>query len=99
MIFSSGGWPTIFRHSIKLFHKFTECAGLRINIDKTEAILIGSRKGYSDKLLPELNLYWNFSEKFELLGIHFGLLQKDKTLINFREKIKKYKWFTEHMVL
>jgi hypothetical protein len=30
--------------TIELFHKFTECAGLRINIDKTEAIWIGSRK-------------------------------------------------------
>jgi hypothetical protein len=60
-----------------------QSAELRINIDKTEAIWIGSRKGCSDKLLPELNLSWNFSRKFKLLGIHFDLLQKDKTLINF----------------
>ena len=68
-----------------------ECAGLRMNIDKTEAIWIGSRKGCSDKLLPELNLSSNFSGKFKLLGIHFDLLQKDKTLINFTEKIKSIK--------
>jgi hypothetical protein len=83
--------PQSLDNSIKLFHKFTECAGLRINIDKTQAIWIGSRKGCLDKLLPELNLSWNFSGKFKLLGIHFDLLQKDKTLINFTEKIKSIK--------
>jgi hypothetical protein len=83
--------PQSLDNSIKLFHKFMECAGLRINIDKTEAIWIGSRKGCSDKLLPELNLSSNFSGKFKLLGIHFDLLQKDKTLINFTEKIKSIK--------
>jgi hypothetical protein len=30
--------PQSLDNSIKLVHKFTECAGLRINIDKTEAI-------------------------------------------------------------
>jgi hypothetical protein len=72
--------PKSLDNSIKLFHKFTECAGWRINIDKTETIWIGSRKGYLGKLLPELNLSWNFSGKFKLLDIHFDLLQKDKTL-------------------
>ena len=41
--------PQSLDNSIKLFHKFTESAGLKINIDKTEAIWIGSRKGCSDK--------------------------------------------------
>jgi len=41
--------------------------------------------------LPELDLSRNLSEKFKLLGIHFDLLQKDKTLINFTEKIKSMK--------
>ena len=30
--------PKSLDNAVKLFHKFTECAGLRINIDKTEAI-------------------------------------------------------------
>ena len=29
--------PQSLDNSIKLFHKFMECAGLRMNIDKTEA--------------------------------------------------------------
>ena len=41
--------------------------------------------------MPELNLSWNFSGKFKLLDIHFDLLQKDKTFINFTEKIKSMK--------
>jgi len=83
--------PQSLDNSVKLFQKFSECAGLRINIDKTEAIWIGSRKGCLDKLMPELNLCWTFSGKFELLCIHFDLLQKDKILINFTEKIKSIK--------
>ena len=45
----------------KTISQIYECAGIRINIDKTEAIWIGSRKGCLDTLLPELNISWNFS--------------------------------------
>ena len=51
--------------TLKLFEKFRECAGLKANIDKTEAIWIGAKKGCRDKLLPEKNLAWNFSGKFK----------------------------------
>ena len=74
-----------------LFDKFSECAGLRCNVDKTEAVWIGSKKGSMEKLLPEKNLVWNHSGRFKLLGIWFELAKMDKTLCNFTAKINSIK--------
>ena len=79
------------QRSLYILEKFSECAGLRANLEKTEAIWIGSRKNSKDKFLPEKNLNWNQSGKFKLLGIKFDLFSEDKTLINFNEKIAKIK--------
>ena len=75
--------------SLFVLQKFSECAGLRANIDKTEAIWIGSKKGSKEKILPHRNLNWNTSGKFKLLGIKFDLNSDNKTLSNFEEKIEK----------
>ena len=77
--------------SLSIFDKFSQCAGLKVNLDKTEAIWIGSKTGSQEKLLPEKKLSWNYTWKFKLLGICFDLFQKDKTSINFTEKIQKVK--------
>ena len=77
--------------SLYILHKFEECAGLKINIDKTEAIWIGSKMHSNEKLLPHLNLNWNTTGKFKSLGISFNLFAEDKTSINFEEKILKIK--------
>ena len=77
--------------SLFILEKFSECAGLRANIDKTEAIWIGSMKNSRHTILPNKNLNWNTSGKFKLLGIKFDLNAEDKTLINFDEKIEKIK--------
>ena len=77
------------KRSLYILEKFEECAGLKVNIDKTEAIWIGSKTHCTDKLLPELNLNWNQSGKFKLLGISFNLFAEDKTLFNYEEKIGK----------
>jgi hypothetical protein len=46
-----------------MFNKFSECAGLRVNFDKTEAIWLGSRRSCHEQLLPDKHLSWNFSGK------------------------------------
>lgn len=79
------------RNSIYILEKFAECAGLKANFDKTEAIWFGSRVRLKEKLLPDINLNWNWSGKFKLLGIRFDLFAEDKTLHNFTEKIEKIK--------
>ena len=77
--------------SLWVLEKFSECAGLRANLDKTEAIWIGSKTKSKDKLLPNKNLNWNQSGQFKILGIKFDLFNPDKTVINFQEKIEKIK--------
>jgi hypothetical protein len=54
------------RYSLRFLffhHNFSVCAGLRVNLDKTEAIWVGSRLGSDEKLLPEKHLVWNTSGK------------------------------------
>jgi hypothetical protein len=47
--------------ALNIFDCFSVCAGLRVNLDKTEAIWVGSRLGSDEKLLPEKHLVWNTS--------------------------------------
>ena len=79
------------KQSLYILEKFSECSGLRANLDKTEAIWVGSRAHSKEKLLPNVKLNWNQTGKFKLLGIKFDIFQEDKTLINFEEKIEKIK--------
>ena len=72
--------PKSLDQSLFIFNKFSECVGLRVNFDKTEAIWLGSRRSCHQ------HLSWNFSGKFKLLGISFNLSESDKTLENFTEK-------------
>jgi hypothetical protein len=74
-----------------MFNKFTECAGLRVNLDKIEAIWLGSRRSCHEQLLPDKLLSWNLSGKFKLLSITFNLSESDKTLGNFTEKFNELK--------
>ena len=53
--------------ALNIFDCFSVCAGLRVNLDKTEAIWVGSRLGSDEKLLPGKHLSWNTSGKFKLL--------------------------------
>jgi len=59
--------------ALNIFNCFSVCAGLRVNLDKTEAIWASSKLDSDKKLLPEKHLAWNTSGKFKLLGIHFNL--------------------------
>ena len=77
--------------ALNIFHCFSFCTGLRVNLDKAEAIWVGSRLGCDKKLLPVKHLAWNTSGKFKLLGIHFNLYKEDKTFENYGEQIKKVK--------
>jgi hypothetical protein len=60
------------------------CAGLKANLDKTEAIWIGSKVHSKERLLPGEKLKWNQSGKFKLLGINYDLFTEDKSAINFK---------------
>ncbi len=64
---------------------------MRVNIDKTESIWIGSKKGCGEEILPHKSLKWNHAGRFKLLGIWFELAKVDKTICNFYDKIKTIK--------
>ena len=45
--------------SLYILQKFSECAGLKANLYKTEAIRIGSKLHSDEELLPNVKLKWN----------------------------------------
>jgi hypothetical protein len=47
--------------SLFMLNKFSD---LRVNLDKTEATWLGSRRNCHKQLLPDKHLSWNFSGKF-----------------------------------
>lgn len=79
------------RKTLDILDKFSECAGLRANLEKTEAIWFGSKLGNEEKLAPDKNLNWNETGKFKLLGIKFDMHKDDITSVNYSEKIAKIK--------
>ena len=55
----------IYIHCI--LEKFSECAGLNANLEKTEAIWIRSKVHSKERLLQGKKLKWNQPGKFKLL--------------------------------
>jgi len=84
-------YPKSLDQSLSMFNTISECAGLRVNLVKTEAIWLGSRRSCHEQLLPDKQLSMDFSGKFKLLGITFNLSESDKTLGNFTEKVQSVK--------
>ena len=48
--------PKSLEKSLFMLNKFSECAGLRVNLDKTEAIWLGSKRSCDEQLLPDTDL-------------------------------------------
>ena len=75
-------------NSIRIFNNFAKCSGLKLNLNKTEIIPIGSQKG-KDLLLP-LHLR-NIKVKhgpFKALGVWFTLNSQESLDLNLTERIK-----------
>ena len=82
------------RTAMSVFKDFEKISGLRINIDKTQAVLLGPKR---NKECLDLNL--KYEPTFKLLGITFTPDLKNMEEINYRDKIieiekviKLYKW-------
>jgi hypothetical protein len=82
-------YPQSLDQSLYMLNTFPECAGLRVNLVKTEAIWLGSRRSCHGHLLLDKQLLWNFSGKFKLLGITFNLSESEKK--KFTEKVQLVK--------
>ena len=59
-----------------------------INIDKTVAVWIGSRRNSQVKFMPELSLNWN-PATFKFLGDMFSTDLHKIVPINFENKLKE----------
>jgi hypothetical protein len=81
---------------LQIFDKFCDCADLRANIDKTQAVWFGSGHGYGIEYLPHRSLLWNNSGKFKVLGIEFDLGCPNKVINNFHTKFKKLNPYCIH---
>lgn len=86
------GSEASLKNCLEVFSNFQKCSGLQINVEKTQAIWIGSKVGSKDKLLKERDLDWNFGGKFKLLGITYDLSDPLLTTQNYEmclESIKR----------
>ena len=66
---------------------FSQSSGCRLNISKSEAIWIGSKKGTQLYPFSDKGLKWNKST-FKTLGIHFSLNIKQLYDLNHMTKLK-----------
>ncbi len=73
----------------EILNDFAICSGLKVNVEKTEVVWIGSKQGSREKLAEDLDLKWNFEGKFTNLGITFETLANDITYSNFQKQKEK----------
>ena len=66
---------------------FGECSGLKVNVEKTKAVWLGSKRFSKDVLLPEKKLAWVFNEPFDILGITFFVETRQIVEYNYRIKL------------
>lgn len=60
-----------------------------MNVEKTKALWLGSKRFSKDILLPEKNLAWVFNEPFDILGITFFVETQQIVEYNYRMKLEE----------
>ena len=83
-----------FLESVILIETFGDISGLRLNIKKTEALWIGSKKDCDLKLLPEKDFKWP-KKKVKGLGVWLSTDPNIITSLNYNEKIEKIRSILE----
>ena len=59
-----------FEETIRVLEDFGNKSGLKIDIEKTIIVWIGSEKNSNVRYLPHLNFEWN-SPQYKILGVWF----------------------------
>lgn len=87
------GSENSLNEAIKELNMFYALSGLKINLSKTQATWIGSKKYSIEKMCKNINLQWTTT--FKLLGIHFDVdltkilkMNYDKKLVKIKNTIK-----------
>ena len=73
-----------------VLQQFASMSGLNINVDKTKAVWIGSRRNSKLRFMPEINLDWN-PVTFTALGVVFSTDVFEIVRINFENKLNEMK--------
>ena len=84
------GNRTSFETAINLLLKFGRVSGLKISIEKTSAVWLGSEKNSNVRYMTHFDMVWN-PQKFKILGIWLTNDVKDCTDINYSEKLGEMK--------
>ena len=72
------------RESLLVLKKFEFCSGLKVNVDKTQVVWLGSSRN-NPEICEDLNLKW--VQQFVLLGITFNTNLPDIINLNFTPKV------------
>ena len=81
------GSDSSFKSLFDTIEIFSQSSGCRLNVSKSEAIWIGSKKGTQLYPFSDKGLKWNKST-FKTLGIHFSLNTKQLYDLNHMIKLK-----------
>ena len=85
------GTQTSLSQCLDTLELFGECSGLKLNVEKTKAVWLGSKRFSKDILLPEKNLAWVFNEPFNILGITFFVETQQIVEHNYKVKLDEVK--------
>ena len=88
-LFQNGECRT-FEETVNTIEFFGQISGLRINIEKTFVVWIGSELNSAVRYMPHLRFEWN-PDKFRILGIWFTADLAHCEHLNFDEKFHEIK--------
>ena len=88
------GFEESFLESVVLIETFGNISGLRLNIKKTKALWIGSKKDCDLKLLSEKDFKWP-KKKVKALGVWLSTDPNIIISLNYNEKIEKIRSILE----
>jgi exonuclease III len=75
-----------FREAVNILRKFTKISGLKMNVEKTQVVGIGSLKGIDIHYMRDQNYVWN-PGTFKVLGIIFSTDLHAIVRLNFDDKL------------
>ena len=84
------GSESSLKHALIILQKFYQMSGLKINLDKTKALWIGSMCNSTKILCKEFNIDWE-QKPLKILGVIFSPLVFDIWEYNLDEVMKKVK--------
>ena len=83
-VFFLDGSESSFKRAFKLLDVFASMSGLKVNIEKTNAVWIGGNKGRQKHLCTDINVKWvDAQDSFRVLGIDFVTNLEAMVTINY----------------